>query len=68
VDIAVLLRGGRGRLMDTSLELADIAFEVLLETNIYIQPLPIWEDEWEHPETHSNPRLLENIRREGLPL
>jgi predicted nucleotidyltransferase len=68
VDVAVLLRGRRGKLMDTSLELADIAFEMLLETNIYIQPVPIWEDEWEHPETHSNPRLLENIRREGLPL
>jgi hypothetical protein len=54
--------------MDTSLEMADSAFDVLLETNVYIQPLPIWEDEWEHPETHSNPRLLENIRREGLPL
>jgi predicted nucleotidyltransferase len=68
VDIAVLLRGPRGRLMDTSLEMADIAFDVLLETNVYIAPVPIWEDEWEHPETHSNPRLLENIRREGLPL
>jgi predicted nucleotidyltransferase len=68
VDVAVLLRGARGKLMDTSLEMADIAFDVLLETNVYIQPLPIWESEWEHPETHSNPRLLENIRREGLPL
>jgi len=26
--------------------MADIAFDVLLETSIYIQPLPIWEDEW----------------------
>ncbi|MEA3109334.1 MAG: uncharacterized protein QOI88_3939 [Gammaproteobacteria bacterium] len=68
VDVAVLLRGPRGKLMDTSLDMADIAFDVLLEKNVYIQPLPIWEDEWEHPESHSNPRLLENIRREGLPL
>jgi predicted nucleotidyltransferase len=68
VDVAVLLRGPRGKLMDTSLDMADIAFDVLLETNVYIQPLPIWEDQWEHPETHSNPRLLENILREGLPL
>jgi predicted nucleotidyltransferase len=68
VDVAVLLCGPRGKLMDTSLEMADIAFDVLLETNVYIQPLPIWEDEWEHPETHSNPRLLENIRRDGVPL
>jgi predicted nucleotidyltransferase len=66
VDIAVLLRGPRGKLMETSIEMADIAFDVLLETNVYIQPLPIWEDEWEHPDTHSNPRLLENIQRDGL--
>ncbi len=68
VDVAILLAGPRGRLMDTSLELADIAFDVLLETNIYIAPLPIWEGEWKCPETHSNPRLLDNIRREGLVL
>lgn len=68
VDIAILLRGPRGPLMDVSLEMAGIAFDVLLETGIYVQPLPIWEDEWEDPRTYSNPRLLENIRREGLPL
>jgi uncharacterized protein len=68
VDIAIVLQGERGKLIETSLEMADIAFELLLETNIYIQPLPIWEGEWDHPETHSNPRLVENIRREGLPL
>lgn len=66
VDVAVLLRGPRGKLMNTSIDLADIAFEVLIDTGVYIQPLPIWEDEWEHPDTYSNPRLLENIRREGL--
>jgi predicted nucleotidyltransferase len=68
VDIAIVLQGGRGKLLETSIGMADIAFEMLLETNVYIQPLPVWEDEWDHPQTHSNPRLLENIRREGLPL
>jgi uncharacterized protein len=68
VDIAIVLQGQRGKLIETSIGMADIAFELLLETNVYIQPLPIWEDEWDHPETHSNPRLVENIRREGLPL
>jgi predicted nucleotidyltransferase len=68
VDIAIVLQGQRGKLIETSVEMADIAFELLLETTVYIQPLPIWEDEWDHPETHSNPRLIENIRHEGLPL
>jgi antitoxin ChpS len=62
------LRGPRGNLINTSLEMADIAFDVLLETQVYIQPLPIWEDEWEHPESHSNPHLLENIQHDGLAL
>jgi antitoxin ChpS len=68
VDIAVLLPGHPGNFLDTKLALADIAYDVLLETGIRIQPLPIWEDEWQHPETYSNPRLLHNIDREGIRL
>jgi predicted nucleotidyltransferase len=67
-DVAVVLRGVRGRFVDTKLEMVDIAYDVLLDTGIHIQPLPIWENEWAHPETHSNPRLLQNIEREGIPL
>lgn len=48
--------------------MADLAYDVLLETGIRIQPLPIWEEEWVHPEAYSNPRLLHNIRREGVRL
>ncbi len=68
VDIAVVLRGRRGKRLEASLGMADIAFDLMLETKLYIQPLLIWEEEWEHPDSHSNPRLLENIRRDGLPL
>ena len=48
--------------------MADIAFDVLLETGILIQPLPVWEDEWEHPESFTNPSLLQNIAREEVRL
>lgn len=65
-DIAVLLEGPRRSFLAIKLELADIAYDVLLETGVHIQPLPLWEEEWEHPETFSNPRLIENIRREGI--
>ncbi len=64
-DVAVLLRGGHQRLLPTKLAMADEAFDVLLETCIRIQPLPIWEDEWADPDHYSNPRLLKNIAREG---
>jgi predicted nucleotidyltransferase len=68
-DLAVFLKGERhakADLIRTKLEMADIAFDVLLDTNVLVSPMPIWEDEWQHPETYSNPRLLENIRREGV--
>ena len=67
-DVAVLLHGHLGEFVATKLAMADIAYDVLLETGIRIQPLPIWKDEWEHPETYSNPRLLHNIEREGIRL
>lgn len=65
-DVAVLLHGRSGKFVATKLAMADIAYEVLLETGIRIQPLPIWKEEWEHPESYSNPRLLENIERDGI--
>lgn len=67
-DIAVLLRGEQGRLLPTKLEMSDIAYDVLLETGINVSPFPVWLAEWAHPEAYSNPRLLENIAREGIRL
>ncbi len=67
-DIAVLLRGKHTRLIPTKLTMADLAFDVLLETGIRIQPLPIWLDEWQTPEHYSNPLLLHNIAKEGIRL
>ena len=65
-DIAVLLHGVPGRRVDAALKMADIAFDVMLETGVLIEAIPLWEDEWEHPERFSNPALIENIRREGV--
>ena len=67
-DIAVLLRGVPGQRVDEALKMADIAFDVMLDTGILIEAIPLWEQEWEHPERFSNPALIENIRREGLRL
>lgn len=65
-NVAVLLRGEHQRFLPTKLAMADLAFDVLLETGIAISPLPVWIDEWEHPETYSNPALLQTIAREGV--
>ena len=51
-----------------ALDLAGLAFDVMLETGLLIEAIPFWEDEWEHPERFANPALIENIRREGVPL
>ena len=67
-DVAVLLHGQPGKFVATKLAMADLAYDVLLETGIRIQPLPVWEDEWRHPEKYSNPRLLRNIEHEGIRL
>ena len=40
--------------MQTKFDMADIAFDVLMETSVYISPLPIWRDQREHPENFSN--------------
>lgn len=67
-DVAVLLNGERQRVLMTTLAMADVAYDVLLDTGINISPLPVWLDEWEHPETYTNPALLHNIAREGIRL
>jgi len=70
VDVAVFLaREPRDQgFLPTAWAMDDAAIDVLLETGIYISPLPIWEDEWEHPERYSNPVLLRNIAAEGIRL
>jgi predicted nucleotidyltransferase len=67
-DVAVLLKGEKGQFIKTKMAFEDIAYEVMLATGIRIQPLPVWEEEWAHPELYSNPHLLQNIAREGIAL
>jgi len=67
-DVAVMLKGTHGKFLETKLAMADVAYDVLLETGIRVQPLPIWEDQWSQPERYSNPRLLANIAKEGVAL
>jgi uncharacterized protein len=67
-DVAVLLNGQHQRVLTTTVAMADVAYDVLLETGINISPMPVWMDEWERPDSHSNPALLHNIAREGFRL
>jgi predicted nucleotidyltransferase len=67
-DLAVLLPGPHGSTVNTMLDMIDAAYAVELESGIVVSPLPIWQDQWEHPEQFSNPGLLRNIQREGVRL
>jgi antitoxin ChpS len=67
-DIAIVLNGAIGKFITTKFAMDDLAYEVLLDTGIRIQPLPIWQEEWDHPENYSNPRLLFNIKKDGIQL
>ncbi|MCK5662678.1 MAG: nucleotidyltransferase domain-containing protein [Thiotrichaceae bacterium] len=66
MDIALLLRGAHGKRTDTSLDMASIAFDVMMETGILVDPIPFWMDEWQHPEQFKNPALIKNIQQDGI--
>jgi DNA invertase Pin-like site-specific DNA recombinase len=67
-DLAVVLKGKRGDRWAISRDMAGIAFDVMLETGVLVQPTPLWEGELKRPKEFSNPKLIENIKREGLRL
>lgn len=67
-DVAIILKGEPGHFIKTKMAMNDIAYDILLDTGIRIQPLPVWEGEWAHPERYSNPHLLRNIALEGIAL
>ena len=68
LDLAVVLNGKRGNFIDTKLDMAGLAFDVLMETGILVQAFPVWEDDLAHPEHFPNPALIRNIAREGIRL
>lgn len=67
-DIAVVLKGQRGDRAAVVQDMAATAFHVMMDTGVMVEALPLWEDEFAHPEAFRNPKLIENIRREGVRL
>jgi DNA invertase Pin-like site-specific DNA recombinase/predicted nucleotidyltransferase len=67
-DIAVVLNGEQGKRSATAIDMAGVAFEVMLETGILVEALPLWGGELDHPELFSNPALIKTIQREGVAL
>ena len=68
IDVAVIFEGVPGNRYAVLRELSDVAYDVLLETFLPIQPLPLWTIELDQPELFSNPSLIDAIKREGVRL
>jgi len=67
-DIAVVVRGEHPGRCTVALDMAETAFEVLLDTGTLVEALPLWEHEFEDAEQFGNPALIENIRLQGIRL
>ncbi|MGL5116951.1 MAG: nucleotidyltransferase domain-containing protein [Beijerinckiaceae bacterium] len=67
-DLAVVLKSAMPSRQATAAAMADIAFDVLLETGVLISPLPITEDEYREPQTFGRPAVIEAILSEGVRL
>ncbi len=68
VDLAVVLRGPRGNVWKMVREMANITFDVMMETGIEVSPLPLWGEDLDHPERAVNPALIRGIQRDGIRL
>lgn len=67
-DVAVILTGPPGHFVHTKMTMNDIAYDILLDTGIRIQPLPVCKAKRTHPDFYSKPYLLHNIAQEGITL
>lgn len=46
--------------------LGGLAFDVLMDTGILVQPVPISSFDWRHPEGFPRPGFLRNVASEGV--
>lgn len=65
-DLALIFeRGNEWPLVEA---LAGLAFDVLMDTGVLIQAVPISSQDWAHPERFPRPGFLRNVAREGIAL
>ncbi|HZU89227.1 MAG TPA: nucleotidyltransferase domain-containing protein [Stellaceae bacterium] len=66
-DVAIILSMSMEKRWSLKCRIIEDTYPILLETGLYIQPWPIEERELDNPERSSNPALVRNILREGIP-
>jgi predicted nucleotidyltransferase len=65
LNLAVVFNGKHGDCIDTKLDMAGLAFDLLMETGVLVQAFPMWEDDLAHPEHFSNLVLIRTIARKA---
>jgi antitoxin ChpS len=66
VDVAVILDQEMPRPFDTTREILEDTYDLLLETGYYIQPWPLEKGSLDDPVAHPYPRISRAVRREGI--
>ncbi len=65
MDVAVILEDGEWKFWDEKWLLAGLAYDVLLEHDMFVQPWPIARSAWEAPAGDRRQRLIEEIQKDG---
>ena len=68
LDLAIVLRDGEWDYWAMKRKLSDTAYDTLIDLDLYIQSWPVRHSVWHAPELHTNRRLIENMRRDGISL
>ncbi len=66
LDLAIVLKGPRLDFFSTKREMAGLAFDVLMETDMLVQPFPLWDGDLTNPEQFTNPSLIHKIVEDGI--
>lgn len=67
-DVAVVLAGEEWDLFDEKRRLARLAYDAIVETGVHVQGWPVSRAAWEHPDAHTNPTLIRNMKKDAKPL
>ncbi len=64
-DVAVILEDGDWHFWGEKMRLAGLAYDILLEHDLYIQPWPIPRSAWDSPANHPRQRLISRSAKMG---
>ena len=66
LDVVVVLDSEGFDHFREHMRMADLAYDVIVETGIHVQPWPVSTIEWSDPEVHKNPALVRSMKRDAV--